>query len=793
MRLQVRQIMTKKVVTISDHQSLPLASALMIARGIHHLPVVDGDGALIGLVSHRDILSAEISAAQTMPNEDRDAIESTVPISRFMTRGICSVSPETPALEAVERMLNERLGCLPVVDRDGRLCGIVTERDALRLAIRWFATRGVQVGSLMTRGLVTAGPDSSVNKAKSQMEEEGIRHLPIVDAEGTLLGITSERDLLAYQRSTIHRELDGAPDIKLSEFCSVPVWSIRGDIPASEAAQVLWDNRFGCLPVVEDKHLLGILTLTDLLRFLVSQKSVESVESKLDVPANYYMSKCVGVSEDDQVEQVLLLCQKFQTSTLVVLDGEETAIGVISLSDIWRASTMGTPSSIENVKELWARPVAELMTQGFVAVGPDTGIAAVAETLVQQQIHQAVVVSEGRVRGLIGVDEILRAVRDLRVPETLTECMSPVLFSIDVAETLGDALRYLDRAGVPGVIVRDGDFPVGVFGYAEALRALGEPHETPIEHLMSCQIMSSPAQIPAFRAAAQAAALKVHQILVVAADGSIGVVTGSDFAARLARMAAALCILVLVTVSACKSKESPEDPPPPPPAPVSLTPAQPPSDGATPAPVATDSDLMQEHFSHASLAKNFILQGEMDKAAESFKWLAKRGALSGSPDSWQPHTRRLQAMAKEALRDPGLDNMTMRLAEVARECGACHAGLGVEAKLVSSEKPPTGHSFETHMRAHKWALDRMWAGLSTPSDALWQEGAGLIAEAPSHLRNLSGYGDNAGEAVDLASGVHAMAQEALKEKAPDKRAILFGRFLALCVSCHELPGSKTVK
>lgn len=131
--VKVKHLMTRDVVTLDKEQSLPLAEELMRLNRIRHLPVVDGDK-LVGIVTHRDILSAQISALSDMNAEDRSELQLSVPVAKIMRTNTWSVTPDTPALEAAQIMLDHSFGCLPVVEH-GHLLGIITEADFLSMAI----------------------------------------------------------------------------------------------------------------------------------------------------------------------------------------------------------------------------------------------------------------------------------------------------------------------------------------------------------------------------------------------------------------------------------------------------------------------------------------------------------------------------------------------------------------------------------------------------------------------------------------------------------------------------------
>jgi len=133
--------MTTPVVSLFAEQTLPLADDIMRFKHIRHLPVIDDGGRLVGLVSHRDLLRAQISSLTGLTREQRAARQDNVRVRELMTRDLWTVRPETLASVAGQTMAEHRYGCLPVVDEDHVLLGIVTERDFLKFAIEVIAMR----------------------------------------------------------------------------------------------------------------------------------------------------------------------------------------------------------------------------------------------------------------------------------------------------------------------------------------------------------------------------------------------------------------------------------------------------------------------------------------------------------------------------------------------------------------------------------------------------------------------------------------------------------------------------
>ncbi len=195
-----------------------------------------------------------------------------------------------------------------------------------------------------------------------------------------------------------------------------------------------------------------------------------------------------------------------------------------------------------------------------------------------------------------------------------------------------------------------------------------------------------------------------------------------------------------------------------------------------------------QHFTFLTAAKDSMLFSDITGTKDSLRWLAEAGA-QGHDAAWQPYVEAQRKLASVALESSEVDVLSNAVAKLGESCGACHTEFGAKPTIAVKEPKHRGLDFKDHMAGHKWALDKMWAGLATPSDAQWQEGALLLADSPTHLRNLSDYGDDADKAMDLAIEVHGLAAKATKTTETEARVELFGTFLAACAKCHELPGS----
>jgi CBS domain-containing membrane protein len=118
--MKVQSLMSTALVTVRDTDSVGAAEAEMKLGAMRHVPVVDEKGNLIGILSARDVLQALAKGKKR------------VRVGEYMTRKLVTVTPDTAAHTAIDLLLDNQIGSLPVVGSDGHLMGIVTETDFLR-------------------------------------------------------------------------------------------------------------------------------------------------------------------------------------------------------------------------------------------------------------------------------------------------------------------------------------------------------------------------------------------------------------------------------------------------------------------------------------------------------------------------------------------------------------------------------------------------------------------------------------------------------------------------------------
>jgi len=127
----VADLMSTEVRTLSRNDSLKLADDVLGFERIRHLPVLDEDGALVGVLSQRDLFRSALARALGYGEHAQDALIAQLVVKDVMTNDPVTVSPSTSLTEAARTMIEAKIGCLPVLD-GGKLRGILTEADFVR-------------------------------------------------------------------------------------------------------------------------------------------------------------------------------------------------------------------------------------------------------------------------------------------------------------------------------------------------------------------------------------------------------------------------------------------------------------------------------------------------------------------------------------------------------------------------------------------------------------------------------------------------------------------------------------
>lgn len=132
----VKDIMSTDLFTLISSDTFDMVDTLMKWRRIRHVPVVNEENTLMGLITHRDFLKVAVSRLAEVDQKELVKTYRQLKVSDLMQTDVLAVSPKMPLAEAAEIMHTKKFGCLPVVE-DDKLVGIVTEADFVRTFFDW--------------------------------------------------------------------------------------------------------------------------------------------------------------------------------------------------------------------------------------------------------------------------------------------------------------------------------------------------------------------------------------------------------------------------------------------------------------------------------------------------------------------------------------------------------------------------------------------------------------------------------------------------------------------------------
>jgi CBS domain-containing protein len=131
---RVSEIMHRQVVTLSAKEKLDLTQDIMSLGRVRHLPVVDDQQHVVGVVSDRDLLAAALTNVLDFDPVSRRSFLRSIEVGEVMSKDVVTVGPDTALGEVARILVKRKIGCVPVVNKAGRLVGIATETDLIAAA-----------------------------------------------------------------------------------------------------------------------------------------------------------------------------------------------------------------------------------------------------------------------------------------------------------------------------------------------------------------------------------------------------------------------------------------------------------------------------------------------------------------------------------------------------------------------------------------------------------------------------------------------------------------------------------
>ncbi len=254
--------------------------------------------------------------------------------------------------------------------------------------------------------------------------------------------------------------------------------------------------------------------------------------ANFQMPVSEFMtSPLETVSGSSFIDHAHRKLQQLGVSALPVVDDEGQVVGVVSRTDVLRVGRHEAGARPDaRLLAFPARPIVDFMTPDPVAVDPDTPVAEAGQLMLQKRIHRVFVRGAQGMDGILTTRDLMRAIRVKRMNQPISEFASSPIFTIRATEPVSMAAERLEKARVTGLVVVDGEWPVGVFAQTEALASRELARDTPVDEVMSPAILVLEGSTPLHRAADQAASMDVRRIITLNEGKAAGIMTGLDFA-----------------------------------------------------------------------------------------------------------------------------------------------------------------------------------------------------------------------------------------------------------------------
>ena len=276
---EIMTLAKKDVFSIPPTKSIKEAAEMMIEHGFRRLPVTHpGSNKLLGIVTAMDILDflGGGSKFDIIEKKHNDNFLAAInePVKEIMTRDAISITPKYSIRESVDLMAEKGIGSLPIVDKEEKLVGIVTERD-FALALAGSLTNET-VGDIMIKDVITTTPGTPIESCSKIMVRNNLRRIPVVE-EDKLIGIVTSTDILRFfgdkemfASMTSNSGLDVLKR-KISEIIKPNILVTESTVRLGDLCELLAEKNIGGVPVVDDDQLVGIVTERDILNTVLKE------------------------------------------------------------------------------------------------------------------------------------------------------------------------------------------------------------------------------------------------------------------------------------------------------------------------------------------------------------------------------------------------------------------------------------------------------------------------------------------------------------------------------------------
>jgi CBS domain-containing protein len=273
---EIMNIARTSVITIAPTTPVYEAIQIMSKQGFRRIPIADpGTKRLVGIITATDIVNyfGGGDKFQIIQQKYSGSFYKAInePVRTLMTKDVFSVLTTATLEEAIRLMIGYKVGGLPVVDEEGKIWAIITERDIINLFTGKISR--VKVAEVMSEKVQVTSPSTTIFEAAKAMTSQGFRRLPLV-TEKKLMGIITVMDIIRYFGSKqVFQHLQAGTVTKvlqtpIAEIAIKTVITVEPQMDVGVAAKLMHENKIGAIPVVKDSKLVGIITERDFFKII---------------------------------------------------------------------------------------------------------------------------------------------------------------------------------------------------------------------------------------------------------------------------------------------------------------------------------------------------------------------------------------------------------------------------------------------------------------------------------------------------------------------------------------------
>lgn len=285
-RMEAAEIASRPPITIHPASTILEAAELIAKHRVRGLVLADAKMVLQGLVVATDIVNYlgggeyyniiinryNGNVFRALRDEKISSIANPSPIHVRVDESLQGL---------LEIMVREGVGLLPVVNFENKVYGVVTEHDLVRMLASGYI--GVSVSEVASRSIVAVGVEDTIKRAAELMVRHGFRRLPVVGSDGSIKGMVTAKDIVAFFGS--HRAFELATTGQIEEVLKTPIYELMtpGVITVEEhedvstAAKIMEEHGVSGLIVVDQSgNATGIVTERDILLAIAIERGGRS-------------------------------------------------------------------------------------------------------------------------------------------------------------------------------------------------------------------------------------------------------------------------------------------------------------------------------------------------------------------------------------------------------------------------------------------------------------------------------------------------------------------------------------